>query len=133
MRVNEDPLQTETLGGERFNVVDSASTLLASDTANRFAAALLAALGHRRRLRIVRLLARNGPMSVGEIAKEVGAAQSNVSQHLAVLMRSGALLREEAGAARRYSLRDARVVELLRLVEEFRLEHREDIAEGVDA
>lgn len=133
MPVNDDPLQTETLGGAKSNVVDSASTLLVSDTANRFAAALLAALGHRRRLRIVRLLARNGPMTVGEIAKAVGAAQSNVSQHLAVLTRSGALLREEAGAARRYSLRDTRIVEVLRLVEEFRLEHREDIAEGVDA
>lgn len=72
-------------------------------------------------------------MSVTELANRLGVSQSNVSQHLAVLARAGALTRKEEGTARLYSVRDDRLVEILRLVEEFRLEHRDDLAEGVDA
>jgi len=130
MTDHDDP---KTPRAQRIRVVETASLLLASDAATRFAASLLAALGHRRRIRILQTLAENGAMTVKELAKRLDAPQSNVSQHLAVLARSGALVRKEEGTARLYSVRDERLVEILRLVEEFRLEHRDDLAEGVDA
>lgn len=51
-------------------------------------AAALKVLGHPFRLEIVRSL-QEGPKSAGELEQIVGSTQSNVSQHLAVLRKSG--------------------------------------------
>ena len=76
------------------------------------------ALNDPKRLMILYALSDRA-LSVGELCDELGASQSNVSQHLAVLRDRG--LVETSRAARRvfYSLRDRRVldaVDLLRSV-----------------
>jgi len=49
-------------------------------------AEVLKTLAHPRRLEIVHELAR-GPRTVGRLADELGIAQPNVSQHLALMRR----------------------------------------------
>jgi DNA-binding transcriptional ArsR family regulator len=57
------------------------------------AVASLAALAHRHRLRIFRLLVKQGPsgMPAGEIADKVGISATNTSFHLKELERAGLL------------------------------------------
>ncbi|MGI6559641.1 MAG: ArsR/SmtB family transcription factor [Limnochordia bacterium] len=51
--------------------------------------AVVKALAHPLRLRIIDYLAREGPRCVAEIVDEVGGSQSTVSKHLAVLRKAG--------------------------------------------
>ena len=51
-------------------------------------AEILKTLASPRRLEILHALAR-GPMGVGRIARQIGASQPNVSQHLAVMRGAG--------------------------------------------
>ena len=60
-------------------------------------------LGDSTRLRILRCLAL-GSLSVTELVSVLGAAQSNVSHHLAKLKKHGLVLEERAGASKYYSL-----------------------------
>jgi len=64
------------------------------------------ALGHPIRLQIVRHLEK-GERTVSEIVRAVGAEQSNVSRHLAVLKQCGVLLSRKEGLRVFYSLRSA--------------------------
>jgi ArsR family transcriptional regulator len=64
------------------------------------------ALGHPIRLQIVKQLER-GERTVSEIVRAVGAEQSNVSRHLALLKQSGVLLSRKEGLRVFYSLRSA--------------------------
>ena len=104
---------------------------LAGGAENRFAAEVLAALANPTRLRIVNLL-RKQPLAVGHLATALSLTQANASQHLAILLRAGVLVRESEGTTRRYSLRSAKIPKLIDLIEEFRQAHREDLAEVVD-
>ena len=52
-------------------------------------AALLRALAHPARVRILRLLSRRSTCVCGEIVEEVDLAQSTVSQHLKVMKEAG--------------------------------------------
>lgn len=60
---------------------------------------------------------RRGPRSVGEVVKETGLGQSNVSNHLACLLDCGLVSREQRGRYVYYQLSDERVAQLLGLAE----------------
>jgi DNA-binding transcriptional ArsR family regulator len=82
------------------------------------AAQLFAALSHPARLRIVELLFA-GEKTVNEIAESLSLSQSGTSQHLAVLIRAGALAVEPHGTARVYRVRGPRIRRIFGLIEEF--------------
>jgi ArsR family transcriptional regulator len=77
------------------------------------------ALGDPKRLLIVTLL-RAGEKSVGELCELIGARQSNVSQHLALMRHLGLVETRRSAGAVLYRLTDPRIaeaVELLRAVQ----------------
>jgi len=77
------------------------------------------ALSEPNRLRIVELL-RDGPLSVGEIANQLGLNQPQASKHLKVLTDSG-LVEVQAAANRRiYKLRPEPFRDLEDWVESYR-------------
>jgi ArsR family transcriptional regulator len=87
------------------------------------------ALNDPKRLAILYVLA-GAPHSVNELCDELGVAQSNVSQHLAILRDRGIVDAERTGNRVIYSLRDRRVVEavdLLRSVMNDELRRRHDL------
>jgi DNA-binding transcriptional ArsR family regulator len=72
-------------------------------------AEVLKTLAHPRRLEIVHELAR-GPRTVGRLAEELGLAQPNVSQHLALMRASGVVEAERDGREIRYRLTDPDII-----------------------
>lgn len=66
----------------------------------------LAALAHRQRLEIFRLLVREGPngLPAGEIAEEVGATPTGASFHLKELDRAGLIHATRQGRYIRYAV-----------------------------
>ncbi|MCH8273527.1 MAG: winged helix-turn-helix transcriptional regulator [Armatimonadetes bacterium] len=125
----EDPLEAETLFASLRSVAPDLGLFeeQREKAGTRFASELMTALGHPTRLRIVVALRRR-PLTVSHLASLLGVSQANTSQHLGVLLRAGALVRETEGAARRYSLRGPQIGRVLDLVEGFWESHREDIA-----
>jgi ArsR family transcriptional regulator len=77
----------------------------------------LKALAHPTRLKILALL-RGGELSVGALESAVGASQSTVSQHLAILRDKGILVARREGNQVFYRVRDERLFGLLELLEE---------------
>ena len=71
------------------------------------AVSALAALAHEHRLRIFRLLVREGPSGVpaGEIAERVGVSPTSVSFHLKELDRAGLVTATRQGRFIRYAVR----------------------------
>jgi len=69
------------------------------DEADEELADLSKALGHRARVKIIRLLLRRDACICGDIVGELGLAQSTVSQHLKVLKAAG-LIRGEVDGPR---------------------------------
>ncbi|MEV4139089.1 metalloregulator ArsR/SmtB family transcription factor [Dactylosporangium sp. NPDC049742] len=66
------------------------------------------ALADPSRVQIVEYLARQArPMSVGDLVKAVGLAQSTVSQHLKILTEVRFVLVEAVGNARHYRINQA--------------------------
>ncbi len=117
------------MGSLRSVDVDSLLlTELAGGEENRFAAEVLAALANPTRLRVLNLL-RKQPLSVGQITTSLALTQANASQHLAIMLRAGIVVRESEGTTRRYSLRSSAIPKVLDLLEEFRQAHKEDLAE----
>jgi DNA-binding transcriptional ArsR family regulator len=89
------------------------------------------ALSDPKRLLIVSAL-RNGERSVGELCQLVGARQSNVSQHLALMRHLGLVETRRADGNILYRLADQRIaeaVELLRAVNTD-LQRRRSVALG---
>jgi DNA-binding transcriptional ArsR family regulator len=128
-----DDLENQTLAGS-LRLVGSDSLLLselAGAAANRFAEEVLTAMANTTRLRIVNLL-RKQPLAVGQIASALSLTQANASQHLAIMLRAGILVRESEGTTRRYSLRSRTIIKVLDHIEEFRQAHKEDLAEVVE-
>lgn len=72
-------------------------------------AEILKTLASPRRLDILHRLAE-GPCEVGRLAEELGVAQPNVSQHLAVLRSAGLVEAEREGREVRYRLTDPDVM-----------------------
>ena len=70
------------------------------------AVACLAALAHQHRLRIFRLLVKQGPsgMPAGDIADRVGISATNTSFHLKELERAGLLRATREGRHVRYAI-----------------------------
>ena len=69
--------------------------------------ASLAALAHQHRLRIFRLLVKQGPsgMRAGDIADQVGISATNMSFHVKELDRAGLLRANREGRYIRYAVR----------------------------
>jgi DNA-binding transcriptional ArsR family regulator len=75
-------------------------------------AEFFAVLGHPARVRILELL-RDGDKTVGELQAALELDSSGTSQHLAILRRQGIVEGRKMGTTVRYSVRDARVFQLL--------------------
>jgi DNA-binding transcriptional ArsR family regulator len=67
------------------------------------------------RLRILNAICRS-EQSVSAIVALTGASQTNVSRHLALLLRSGAVSRRRDGASVHYRVSDPELVEICRTV-----------------
>ena len=129
----QDDLENQTLAGSLRSVSSDSLLLseLAGAAANRFAEEMLAAMANTTRLRIISIL-RKQPLAVGQIATALSLTQANASQHLAIMLRAGILVRESEGTTRRYSLRSSAILKVLDHIEEFRQAHKEDLAEVVE-
>jgi DNA-binding transcriptional ArsR family regulator len=68
-------------------------------------------LGEPMRLRLLDCL-REGPATVGELQRALGASQQNVSKHLGVLLGAGLVSRAKAGTSARYAIADESVFAL---------------------
>ena len=86
------------------------------DGADDELAALAKALGHPARVRILRLLMRQGACRCGDLVDELPLAQSTVSQHLRVLREAGLVRGEVDGARACYCASDRAVRRLRALV-----------------
>jgi DNA-binding transcriptional ArsR family regulator len=128
-----DDLERQTLAGSLRSVETDSLLLseLAGGADSRYVAEILGALANPTRLGIIGLL-RKQPLSVGQIAAALALTQANASQHLAIMLRAGILVRESEGTTRRYSLRSATIPKVMDLLEEFRQAHREDLAEIIE-
>ncbi len=73
------------------------------------------ALGDPKRLLIIEAL-RDGELTVGEIARVVGARQANVSQHLALMRHLGIAIARRAESNVFYRLSDPRIVQAIDLL-----------------
>jgi len=80
-------------------------------------AAIMAALAHPSRLRMIERLEAGG-LTVSELTELVGSDISTVSRHISVLHRAGILSCSREGNRRRYSLRAACVLGFLDCVED---------------
>jgi DNA-binding transcriptional ArsR family regulator len=78
------------------------------------------------RLLILQAL-RGGAMTVGEIVKETGLTQSNVSNHLSCLRDCGLVTSEQQGRFVYYALSDERVARFMQMADEL----LQDVARGV--
>lgn len=97
----------------------SPNRLQQMDSAAHEAADLLKALSNPQRLRLLCSMV-DGPQSVGELEKTLGASQSYVSGQLARLRSEGLVKAERDGRTIHYSLADPRVTPIIeRLYEVF--------------
>ncbi len=80
------------------------------------AAYLLRALANEVRLRVVTTLARVGEMSVSELQESTQCEQSLLSHHLTGMRARGILSCRRSGKNRFYSIKDPRVVKVLKCV-----------------
>ncbi|MBS0319061.1 MAG: winged helix-turn-helix transcriptional regulator [Proteobacteria bacterium] len=76
-------------------------------------AAYFAVLAEPMRLKIMRAVCED-ERSVGEIVEAVGATQTNVSRHLALMLRGGAVARRKVGNHVYYRVADPTMMELCR-------------------
>ena len=87
-------------------IVGPAMSLLDRSVAEEYAS-WFRALADPTRVQLVERLARTGnPMSVGELVREMGLAQSTVSQHLKILADLRFVLVESVGNARHYRINE---------------------------
>jgi ArsR family transcriptional regulator, virulence genes transcriptional regulator len=92
-------------------------------------AEVLKTLANPRRLEIVHRLAE-GPHEVGRLAEEMGIAQPNLSQHLALMRTAGIVEGDRVGREVRYRLADDAIVAacgLMRGVLERRVQRLADL------
>lgn len=73
------------------------------------------ALAVTMRLKILNQL-RGGEMNVGDLARETGCTQANVSKHLAMLAANGFVRRETRGTSTYYRIADPAIYRLCDLV-----------------
>jgi DNA-binding transcriptional ArsR family regulator len=82
---------------------------LVMDPIYQLQAETLKTLANPRRLEMVHLLAA-GPCTVGRLAAQLGLAQPNVSQHLALMRAAGVVEAERDGREIRYRLADPDII-----------------------
>jgi len=70
------------------------------------------AIAHPHRMKVLDLL-RGGERCVCELAPEVGIAESNLSQHLAILRRAGLVDTRREGHSVFYRVRDPRIFQVI--------------------
>ncbi len=91
------------------------------------------ALGDPKRLLIITAL-RTDELSVGELARFVGARQANVSQHLALMRNLGLVCARRAQGSVYYRLADPRIgeaIDLLRAVQaDLQRQHSRSLSAG---
>jgi len=78
-------------------------------------------IAHAKRLKILHVL-ESGEKSVGEIARAVGAAPANVSQHLSVLRNKGIVRTRRHAQTVYYSVGNPKISDAVRLHREALLE-----------
>ena len=78
-------------------------------------AEILGAAAHPTRLAIIELL-RDGEQCVCDIAEQVGAKRSNVSRHLAVMLKAGILEHRKDGLRVMYALKTPCMLDFLSCV-----------------
>jgi ArsR family transcriptional regulator len=83
----------------------------------RAKAEMIQAAGHPIRLAVLDFL-KDGEQCVCDIAEHVGAQRSNVSRHLAVMLKAGLLEQRKDGLRMMYSLRCRCILDFLSCVEE---------------
>lgn len=88
---------------------------------------LFRALGDPTRLEVLGILEEEGPLSVSEICKRLGKEQNLISHHLGCLRNCGFVKTERKGRNIIYSLRDEKVLEILRIADT----HIVDVLEGI--
>src|SRR3954449_9690073 len=101
---------------------------------HHFKADFFKALGHPIRLALLNQL-RNGERSVNELQTALGADQSTVSQHLAVLRNKQIVDMRKDGTSAYYAVRDPLIFELLdvaRAIFNNRLVSTQEMLEQVD-
>lgn len=76
------------------------------------------ALGDERRLRLMQLLAADGPISLADVTDRVGLAKSTVHHHLSILRQAGLVL-ITVGSDKAYSLRRDAIPEAAELLARF--------------
>jgi DNA-binding transcriptional ArsR family regulator len=72
-------------------------------------------LGDPMRIRLLDRL-RRGSATVGELQRDLGSSQQNVSKHLGLLHRAGTVSRTKEGTAVRYAIADESVFAICELV-----------------
>jgi DNA-binding transcriptional ArsR family regulator len=95
------------------------------DAMRQFKAGIFQALAHPTRIFIVESLARR-EMKVGELCDAIGIAQSNASQHLAVLRNKHIVETRKEGNQIFYRLRDPLLGEVLEKMRQYFLAHAAD-------
>lgn len=86
-------------------------------------------LGDPVRLRIVRLLADQGELTVNQISEHLQIAQPKVSHHIACLRWCGYVFTRTEGRTTFNSVRDPRVLQILALAVDFARENENYISE----
>ncbi len=87
------------------------------DDIDAIQASLLRAMASPMRLRIIHLLG-TGPREVNELARELGAGQAAMSQHLAAMRAVGLVEATREGRSVRYRLVDPEILEACGLMRE---------------
>jgi DNA-binding transcriptional ArsR family regulator len=80
-------------------------------------AAIIKAMGHPARLRILERVAKGDPC-VSRLEETLGYRQANVSQHLGVLRDRGLVVAQRRGNRTCYHLADSRISDIIRLAAE---------------
>ncbi|MGA1844726.1 MAG: ArsR/SmtB family transcription factor [bacterium] len=83
----------------------------------------LKAMAHPLRLNII-LFLDNQERSVGEIENSVGSSQSNISQHLGIMRDKNILVSRKEGNQIFYSLKDNRILPLLKEICQILIQNR---------
>jgi ArsR family transcriptional regulator len=90
-------------------------------------AAVIAAAGNPIRLAIIDFL-KDGEQCVCDIAEHVDAGRSNVSRHLAVLLKAGVVEQRKDGLRMMYSLKTPCILNFMKCVEGVLREQARDAA-----
>jgi DNA-binding transcriptional ArsR family regulator len=87
-------------------------------------------LGDKTRLKIITSL-MSSEKTVGELVKELGGSQANISNHLKTLKDSGILKNRKQGKYVFYSVKDDSICEFVRYMDKMMLNMREKALQSI--